>query len=60
MFGWERKKQMNPDSHRYYLLPGQGRGARKKHFRQLFAALAVAAVFAGLLGLGIWWINQHQ
>ncbi len=51
---------MNPDSHRYYLLPGQGRGARKKHFRQLYAALAVAALFAGLLGLGIWWINQRQ
>jgi hypothetical protein len=58
MFGFGKPK--NPDAHRYYLLPGQGRGARRKHFRQLFAALLVGAVFAGGLGFVIWFVNQQH
>jgi hypothetical protein len=55
MFG----KTKNPGAHRYYLLPGQGRGARSKHRKQLVGALAVGVVFSGLLALGMWFLNRH-
>jgi len=48
MFGFGKPK--NPDAHRYYLLPGQGRGARRKHRQQILAAWAVGIIAAALLG----------
>lgn len=56
MFGFGKPK--NPDEHRYYLLPGQGRGVKRKRQMQLLAALAVSAVFAGILGAILWWMDQ--
>jgi len=58
MFGWGKPK--NPDEHRYYLLPGQGRGVRRKRRQQLIAALVVGALFAGLLGGVLWWLDQRR
>ena len=58
MFGWGKPK--NPDEHRYYLLPGQGRGVRKKRRRQLVAAVIVGTIFAAGLGAIIWWMDQWR
>lgn len=58
MFGWGKPK--NPDEHRYYLLPGQGRGVRQKRRRQLIAALVVGSLFAALMGGIIWWLDQRR
>ena len=58
MFGFGKPK--NPEEHRYYLLPGQGRGVKRKRQKQLFAALVVAGIFAGLLGAFIWWAENHR
>jgi hypothetical protein len=33
----------------YYLFPGQGRGARKRFVRNLFVAVIVGSLAAGLL-----------
>ncbi|HTI71749.1 MAG TPA: hypothetical protein VMF06_17370 [Candidatus Limnocylindria bacterium] len=55
MFG----KPKNPESHRYYLLPGQGRGARLKHRKELFAALVVGLIFSGLLAGIMYFINRR-
>jgi len=52
-------KPKNPEEHRYYLLPGQGRGVRKKHFQQLFAAIIVGCVFSAILGLLLWQMNRR-
>ena len=57
MFGFGKPK--NPDAHRYYLLPGQGRGARQKHRRQIIVALMAGSVFAGLMALVIWAMNRR-
>lgn len=46
--------------HRYYLLPGQGRGARKKSRRNLKAAIIVGIVFGGVLSSVIWLMNQYR
>jgi uncharacterized membrane protein YccC len=40
-----RKKEK---SH-YYLLPGQGRGARRRFLRNMIVALIVGSITAGLL-----------
>ena len=56
MFGFGKPK--NPDEHRYYLLPGQGRGVRQKRRRQLVAALIVGTIFAAGLGAIIWWMDK--
>ncbi len=58
MFGFGKPK--NPDAHRYYLLPGQGRGARRKHRMQLVAAWAVGAAAAGIIGGVVWFLNQRR
>lgn len=52
-------KSRNSDAHRYYLLPGQGRGARKKYFQQLFAAIVVGAIFSALFGAALWFLNRR-
>jgi hypothetical protein len=52
-------KARNSDAHRYYLLPGQGRGARKKYFQQLLAAIVVGVVFSALLGAALWFLNRR-
>jgi len=55
MFGSRPK---SPDEKRYYLLPGQGRGNRRKHRMQLLAAILAGAIFAALLALLMWWTNS--
>lgn len=57
MFGLGKPK--NPDAHRYYLLPGQGRGNRRKHRIHLFASLAVGLIFAALLSAVLWYFHGH-
>lgn len=56
MFG----KPKNPEANRYYLLPGQGRGARRKHRQQLVAALIVGITISALLGTAMWFINNPR
>lgn len=53
-------KPKNPEEHRYYLLPGQGRGARQKHRKQLIAAVVVGALASAALGGLMWFINQRH
>lgn len=53
-------KPKNPDAHRYYLLPGQGRGARRKHRQQLIAAWVVGVFAAAVMGLVLWFLNQRH
>jgi hypothetical protein len=43
----------------YYLLPGQGRGARRRYLRNLIVALIVGSLTAGLLFLVFWYYNEH-
>ncbi|MFM7101511.1 MAG: hypothetical protein ACKO3N_10100 [Verrucomicrobiota bacterium] len=57
MFGLGKPK--NSEEHRYYLLPGQGRGNRRKHRIHLFASLAVGLVFAVLLSALMWYLNER-
>jgi hypothetical protein len=63
MFGSKPKKA---EDRRYYLLPGQGRGApgqgrgaRKKHRQQIYIALLVGCFSAAALGVAIWVLNQN-
>jgi len=58
MFGIGKPK--NPEEHRYYLLPGQGRGARRKHRQHLMIAWVVGIVAASVLGLALWFLNQRN
>lgn len=53
-------KPKNSDSKRYYLLPGQGRGARKKFYQQLLAAVLVGVFFSALLGAALWYMNLRH
>ena len=55
MFGSKPKKA---EDRRYYLLPGQGRGARKKHRQQFYIAILVGCFSAAAIGLAIWVFNQ--
>jgi hypothetical protein len=36
----------------YYLMPGMGRGARKRYWRNLFLGVFVGAAVSGLM----WWL----
>lgn len=58
MFGFGKPK--NPEEHRYYLLPGQGRGARRKHRQHLLIAWVVGILAAAVLGLALWFLNQRN
>jgi hypothetical protein len=42
----------------YYLLPGQGRGARKRFLRNMIAAVVVGCITAGLLGWILYLIER--
>jgi hypothetical protein len=53
---WFGKKR-NPEEHRYYLLPGQGRSNRRKHRLQLVAAIIVGSIFAAIIGAVMWFMN---
>jgi hypothetical protein len=53
-------KPKNPEEHRYYLLPGQGRGAREKHRRHLIIAWVVGLLASTCMGLGLWFLNQMR
>jgi hypothetical protein len=57
MFGFKPK---NPDAHRYYLFPGQGRGAKDKFRRHMIAALLTASVFSAALGWLLWYLNTYR
>ena len=50
-------KPRNPEEHRYYLLPGQGRSNRRKRRQQLVAALITGAIFAAGLATLMWMMN---
>jgi hypothetical protein len=52
-------KAKDPGQHRYYLFPGQGRGARKKYRTHLLVALGVGLVFALLFAGILWLMNQR-
>ncbi len=56
---WFGKKR-NPEEHRYYLLPGQGRSNRRKRRQQLVAAIIAGAVFAALIGVAMWLMNEPR
>lgn len=51
-------RKRNPEENRYYLLPGQGRGNRRKHRQQLVAALIVAAIVSAGMAAVIWFLNR--
>jgi hypothetical protein len=53
-------KPRGEPSHRYYLLPGQGRGAKKKFYQQMLWALVAGLVFSGLLGGLLWVMNSRH
>lgn len=53
-------KPRNPEEHRYYLLPGQGRSNRRKRRQQLVAALITGAVFAAGLATLMWMMNERR
>jgi len=52
-------KPKNPEEHRYYLLPGQGRGARKKHRQHVLAGIVVGCIASAILGLLLWQMNRR-
>jgi len=51
-------KPKNPEEHRYYLLPGQGRGARTKARLHLLAAWSVGLLASAALGALFWWMAK--
>lgn len=53
-------KKYNPEEHRYYLLPGQGRGNRRKHRMQLIGAIVAGAIFAALIAGVMWFMNEFR
>jgi len=53
-------KPRNPEEHRYYLLPGQGRSNRRKRRQQLVAAIIAGAVFAAGLASLMWILNEQR
>ena len=52
------RRKKNSDEHRYDLLPGQGRGNRRKRKQQFFWACIAGAFFAILVGAAIWLVNN--
>jgi hypothetical protein len=56
MFG----KPKNPEPNRYYLLPGQGRGARRKHRQQLVIAIFAGLAMSALLAAALWYFNSRR
>ena len=57
MFGFKPK---NPEEHRYYLLPGQGRGAKRKRRVHMIASLVTAALVAAGLSALMWYANENR
>ena len=53
-------KPKNGEAHRYYLLPGQGRGARKKFYQQLLIALVVGSVSSAILAVALIYLNKRH
>lgn len=53
-------KPRNPEEHRYYLLPGQGRSNRRKRRQQLIAALITGAIFAAGIASLMWMLNERR
>jgi hypothetical protein len=58
MFGFGKPKDR--EAHRYYLLPGQGRGARRKRRQQILAAWTVGIVAAAMVAGVLWIYNQRH
>jgi len=57
MFGFKPK---NPEEHRYYLLPGQGRGAKHKRRVHMIASLVTAALVAAGLSALMWYATETR
>ncbi len=47
-------KKRNPEEHRYYLLPGQGRSNRRVRRQQLIASIIVGAIVSAGIGVALW------
>jgi hypothetical protein len=52
-------KPKNTEGRRYYLFPGQGRGARRKFRRNMTIACSVGLGFGLLLCGLLWMLNQR-
>jgi len=53
-------KPHNPEEHRYYLLPGQGRSNRRKRRQQLVAAIIVGIIFSAGIASLMWIVNERR
>ncbi|MEN9674678.1 MAG: hypothetical protein RIS76_574 [Verrucomicrobiota bacterium] len=53
-------KPRNPEEHRYYLLPGQGRSNRRKRRQQLLAAIIVGVIFSAGIASLMWIVNERR
>jgi len=53
-------KPRNPEEHRYYLLPGQGRSNRRKRRQQLVAAIIVGLIFSAGIASLMWIVNERR
>lgn len=51
-------KKRNPEEHRYYLLPGQGRSNRRVRRQQLIAAIIVGAIASAGIGVVVWFVGK--
>lgn len=51
-------RKRNPEEHRYYLLPGQGRSNRRVRRQQLIAALIAASVVSAGIGTAMWYFGR--
>jgi hypothetical protein len=43
----------------YYLMPGQGRNARRRHLRNLMVALFVGLILSGTMAWVIWYFWRY-
>jgi hypothetical protein len=44
----------------YYLLPGMGRGARKRFWRNMILGVLVGLLMSGLIVLGFYYIDNYR
>ena len=52
-------QKRNPEEHRYYLLPGQGKGNKRKRKQQWFWSTVVGVIVAALFGWGLWFLGSR-
>ena len=51
-------RKRNPEEHRYYLLPGQGRSNRRVRRQQLIAAIIVGVIVSAGIGTAMWFYGR--